>query len=67
MNTQNTGYGIYTWEGYNIDGECVCGGRVYANNTDDAYDKVSEMIENEYDDYAADGYFNHKIIGFEEN
>lgn len=61
-----TGYGKYTYEIYDIDGEVISGGYVYANNDNNAYDKIEEMIEADYDDYAADGYHNFEIVGFEE-
>ena len=60
------GYGKYIYEIYDIDGEVISGGYVYANNDNNAYDKIEEMIEADYDDYAADGYHNFEIVGFEE-
>ena len=61
-----TGYGKYTYEIYDIDGEVISGGYVYANNDNNAYDKIEEMIESDYDNFAADGYHNFEIVGFEE-
>ena len=61
-----TGYGKYTYEIYDIDGEVISGGYVYANNNNNAYDKIEEMIEADYDNFAADGYHNFEIVGFEE-
>ena len=61
-----TGYGKYTYEIYDIDGEVISGGYVYANNENNAYDKIEEMIEADYDNFAADGYHNFEIVGFEE-
>lgn len=61
-----TGYGKYTYEIYDIDGEVISGGYVYANNDNNAYDKIEEMIEADYDNFAADGYHNFEIVGFEE-
>ena len=49
-----------------IDGEVISGGYVYANNDNNAYDKIEEMIEADYDNFAADGYHNFEIVGFEE-
>ena len=61
-----TEYGKYTYEIYDIDGEVISGGYVYANNDNNAYDKIEEMIEADYDNFAADGYHNFEIVGFEE-
>lgn len=61
-----TGYGKYTYEIYDIDGEVISGGYVYANNDNNAYDKIEEMIEADYDNFAADGYHNFEIVDFEE-
>ena len=61
-----TGYGKYTYEIYDIDGEVISGGYVYSNNENNAYDKIEEMIEADYDNFAADGYHNFEIVGFEE-
>ena len=61
-----TGYGKYTYEIYDIDGEVISGGYVYANNDNNAYDKIEKMIEADYDNFAADGYHNFEIVGFEE-
>ena len=60
------GYGKYTYEIYDIDGEVISGGYVYANNDNNAYDKIEEMIEADYDNFASDGYHNFEIVGFEE-
>ena len=60
------GYGKYTYEIYDIDGEVISGGYVYANNDNNAYDKIEEMIEADYDNFAADGYHNFEIVDFEE-
>ena len=61
-----TGYGKYTYEIYDIDGEVISGGYVYSNNENNAYDKIEEMIKADYDNFAADGYHNFEIVGFEE-
>ena len=61
-----TGYGKYTYEIYDIDGEVISGGYVYANNDNNAYDKIEEMIEADYDNFAADGYHNFEIVDFKE-
>lgn len=58
-------YGKYTWEGYNIKGECVCGGYVYASNEDDAREEIEKEIENNYEDYVAEGYCYDRLVGFE--
>lgn len=53
----------YKYEVYDINGEVIGGGHVYALNEIDAGAKIEVEIENNSEEWTEAGYFNHKITG----
>ena len=52
----------YTWEAYDINGEVIGGGDIYAIDKDAAKEKIEKDLEENNDDWTEAGYMRYKIV-----